>query len=161
MRCFASLCLGLALCAAGCNRTPDWKRAGDENITENLFATHERREAIPFFEQKGRYFDNDASTTVDRDVVLPLLKRLNGVAATEQWVVLRPEVENWAGGLVIGLPEDPQTVDQMAQVVQEADDAFPGFIIQQWGHEWLAIDFIDQETYEFLKKSNPAIDQQR
>src|SRR6516225_2184782 len=161
MRFLIVLCFGVTLCAAGCSGNPDWKAVGDDNVRDGLLATHERREAIPFFEQQGRYFDNDASTTVDRDVVLPLLKRLNGVAATEQWVVLRPEVEDWAGGLVIGLPEGPQTVDQMAQVVQEADDAFPGFIIQQWGYEWLAIDFIDQETYEFLKKSNPAIDQQR
>ena len=55
----------------------------------------------------------------------------------------------------------PWPVDRMAQVVQEADDQFPGFIVQQWGHEWLAIDFLDQESYEFLKKSNPGMDKQR
>jgi len=161
MRCFASVCLGLMLCAAGCSRDPDWKEVGDDNIRENLFSTHERREAIPFFEEKGRYFDVDTSTTVDRDVVLPLLKRLNEVASTEQWALIRPKHDDWAGALVIGLPDNPQTVDRMAQVVQEADDQFPGFIVQQWGHEWLAIDFLDQETYEFLKKSNPDMDKQR
>ena len=161
MRSFVSLCLGMVLCAAGCSRDPDWKEVGDDNIRENLFATHERREAIPFFEEKGRYFDMDASTTVDRDVVLPLLKRLSEVASTEQWVMIRPTAEDWAGALVIALPENTHTVDRMAQVVQEADEQFPGFIVQQWGHEWLAIDFVNQETYEFLKKSNPDIDKQR
>jgi len=34
------LCLGIVLCAAGCSRDPDWKQVGDENVTENLFATH-------------------------------------------------------------------------------------------------------------------------
>src|SRR5262252_7940424 len=99
MRFFIVLCCGVTLCAAGCSGNPDWKAMGDDNVRDGLFATHERREAIPFFEQNGRYFDMDASTTVDRDVVLPLLKRLNEVAATEQWVMLRPEDKSWAGAL--------------------------------------------------------------
>jgi len=158
---YVSLCLGIMLCAAGCNGNPDWKEVGDENVRDGLFATHERQEAIPFFEKNGRYFDIDASTTVDRDVVLPLLKRLNEVASTEQWVMIRPDEKDWAGALVIGLPEDSKTVELMAKVVQEEDDRFPGLIVQQWGHEWLAIDFLDQQTYEFLKKSEPNIDKQR
>jgi hypothetical protein len=161
MRSSLTLCLGMVLCAAGCSREADWKEVGDDNVRDGLFTTHERREAIPFFEQKGRYVDVDASTTVDRDVVLPLLKRLQEVATTEQWVMIRPTANDWAGALVVELPDDPETVDRMAQVVQEADDQFPGFIVQQWGHEWLAMDFLEKETYEFLKKSNPDMDQQR
>jgi hypothetical protein len=161
MRANVLICLGLAVFAAGCAGETDWKEVGDDNVRDGLFTTHERREAIPFFEQNGRYFDIDAETSVDRDVVLPLLKRLNEVAATEQWVCLRPKTDDWAGALVIGLPESQETVEQMAQVVQEADERYSGFIVQQWGHEWLAIDFLDQQTYEFLKKSNPDMDKQR
>ncbi len=161
MRCFALLSLGIVLCAAGCSSKPDWKQVGDENVTENLFANNERREAIPFFEKQGRYFDMDESTTVDRDVVLPLLKRLNEVVPTEQWAIIRPKKDDWAAALVIALPDNEKTVDRMAQVVQEADDKYSGFIVQQWGHAWLAVDFLDQETYEYLKKSNPDMDKQR
>src|ERR1700730_5678649 len=125
------VCLGLMLCATGCSRDPDWKAVGDDNVRDGLFATHERQEAIPFFERNGRYFDLDASTTVDRDVVLPLLKRLNEVAPTEQWVMLRPEEKDWAGALVIELPQDSETVERMAQVVEEEDDRFPFLIVQQ------------------------------
>ena len=49
----------------------------------------------------------------------------------------------------------------MADAVQEADDKFSGLILQQWGHQWLVIDLIDQQTYETMKKSNPDIDNQR
>jgi len=49
----------------------------------------------------------------------------------------------------------------MADSVQEADDKFSGLILQQWGHEFLMIDLIDQESYDILKKSNPDIDNQR
>jgi hypothetical protein len=161
MRFLIVLCFGVTLCAAGCSGNPDWKAVGDDNVRDGLLATHERREAIPFFEQNGRYFDMDSSTTVDRDVVLPLLKRLNEVAATEQWAMIRPNETDWAGALVIALPGNAETVERMAQVVQEADDNYSGFIAQQWGHEWLAIDFFDKETYEVLKKGNPDIDKQR
>jgi hypothetical protein len=34
-------------------------------------------------------------------------------------------------------------------------------IAQQWGHQWLLFNLIDQQSYEMLKKSNPRIDDQR
>ena len=34
-------------------------------------------------------------------------------------------------------------------------------ILQQWGHRWLSIDFLDAETVEFLKKSDPDLEKQR
>ena len=92
---------------------------------------------------------------------MPLLKRLKELAATEQWVMLRPEKKNSAYAVVIKLPPDPALVDRMADAVQEADDKFSGFILQQWGREWLLIDLIDQQSYEFLKKTNPDIDKRR
>ena len=60
-----------------------------------------------------------------------------------------------AYGVLIGLPNDPKLVDRMADAVQEADDKFSGFILQQWGHEWLLIDLIDQHSYEALKEGRP------
>ena len=32
--------------------------------------------------------------------------------------------------------DDKQTVERMGQVVEEADERFPGLIVQQWGYEW-------------------------
>ena len=80
---------------------------------------------------------------------------------TPQWAILRPEKANSAYGVLIGLPNDPKMVDRMADAVQEADDKFSGFILQQWGHEWLLINLIDQHSYETLKKADPRIDDQR
>jgi hypothetical protein len=122
---------------------------------------HEKQEALPFFEKQGRFYDLDGTTHVDHEVVVPLLKRLNEIASTEQWVMLRSKKRDSAYAVVIGLPEDPHVVDQMAEAVQQADDNFSGFIVQQWGHQWLVIDLIDQQAYELLKKSRPEIDKQR
>ena len=93
--------------------------------------------------------------------MVPLLKRLKELVPTPQWAILRPEKKNSAYGVLIGLPKDQQLVDRMADEVQKADDKFSGFILQQWGREWLLIDLIDQQSYEMLKKSDPQIDHQR
>ena len=152
-------CLGFALLSAGCGR--DIKQVADRHVDVDMLNKHEKRPAVPFFEKHGQFFDIDKTTNVDQEVVLPLLKRLNELAPTPQWVVMRPEKRDAAYGVVIGLPKDPKLVDRMAEAVQEADDKFDGLILQQWGYEWLLINLIDKQTYETLKKSNPTIDQQR
>jgi hypothetical protein len=151
--------LGFALCAGGCGN--DIQGIADQHVRADMLDKHDKREALPFFEQHGHFFDADSTTHVDNEVVVPLLKRLQELAATEQWVMLRPEKKSSAYAVLIKLPPDPQLVDRMAEAVQDADDKFSGFILQQWGHEWLLIDLLDQQAYEFLKKTNPDIDQQR
>ena len=158
MRWFVFAGLGVALCGCG---QPDYKQIADDRVQDLLFDKFERCEAIPFFEEQGKFFDVDATTTVDRDVILPLLRRLREVDQTEQWVLLRPGKADSAVALVVRLPENSHTVERMAQAVQEADDGYSGFIIQQWGHEWLGMALVDQAVYEFLKKANPDIDKQR
>ncbi len=153
------VCLGAALAAVGCGR--DLQKIADQHVQRHFFDKHEKREAISFLENHGQFFDIDPSTHVDRDVVLPLLKRLKEVAETPQWAIMRPEKKNSAYAMVVGLPKDPQLVDRMAEAVQQADDNYSGFILQQWGHEWLVFDVIDKQAYEFLKKNNPNIDKQR
>jgi hypothetical protein len=134
---------------------------GDRHVRKDLLGKHPKAEALPFFENQGRYFDRDNTTHVDRDVVVPLLKRLGTIARTEQWVMLRPDRKDSAYALLVKLPSDRRVEDQMAEAVQEADDNFPGLILQQWGHEWLLMDRIDEKSYEYLKKVRPNIDKQR
>src|ERR1700722_1518248 len=147
------VCLALALCACGCSK--DLKAMGDQHVHKDLLDKHEKEATIPFFEKQGRFFDMDDSTHVDQEIVLPLLKRLQTIAPTEQWVMLRPNKKNAAYALLVKLPGDRRIEDQMAGAIQEADDNFPGLILQQWGHEWLLMDLIDQKSYEYLKKVRP------
>jgi hypothetical protein len=154
-----TLLLGLSSCLGGC--TSDIQEVADRHVQVDLLDKHEKREAIPFFEKRGRFYDLDDTTHVDREVVLPLLKRLKELAPTDQWAVLRPEKANSSYGVLIGLPADPTVVDRMAEAVQEADDRFSGFILQQWGHRWLLINLIDEQTFEYLKASNPDLEKQR
>jgi hypothetical protein len=151
--------MALAVCILGCGR--DIQDVADQHVQRDLLDRHEKRAALTFFEQKGQFFDVDANSHVDREIVVPLLKRIKELAPTEQWAMLRPEKQNSAYAMLVKLPKDRKVVDQIAEAVQEADDNFPGLILQQWGREWLLFDLIDQQAYETLKKSNPDIDQQR
>ncbi|HUE14036.1 MAG TPA: hypothetical protein VMR25_07725 [Planctomycetaceae bacterium] len=153
------VCLALAWCGSGCGK--DIQAVADQHVRNDMLDKHEKRPALPFFEKHGQFFDLDSTSKVDQEVVVPLLKKLNEIAATQQWAMLRPEQANSAYGILIELPKDPKTVDRMAEAVQQADDKFSGFILQQWGHEWLLIDLIDQQSYETLKKADPDIDKQR
>lgn len=153
------LCLALALCASGCSK--DLKAMGDRHVQKDLLDKHQKEPAIPFFEKQGRLFDQDDTTHVDQEIVLPLLKRLQTIAPSEQWVMLRPNKKNAAYALLVKLPGDRRVEDRMAEAIQQADDNFPGLILQQWGHEWLLMDLIDQKSYEYLKKVRPNIDKQR
>jgi hypothetical protein len=149
----------MVLSACGCRN--DFQEIADNHVRKDVLAGYEKVPALSFFDKQGRFFDMDESTHVDHEVVVPLLKRLSEIATTPQWAVLRPKTPNVASAVLIGLPKDPRTVDRMADAVQAADDNFSGLILQQWGHEWLMIDLIDQQAYEALKKTNPDIDKQR
>jgi hypothetical protein len=152
-------CVALAVLAGGCRK--DFKEFADQHVRKDMLALHEKCDAVSFFEKHGQFYDLDSTTHVDQEVVVPLLKKLKAIAPTEQWAMIRPEKKDSAYGVLIGLPKDRKVVDRTAEAVQEADDKFDGFILQQWGREWLVINLIDQQSYETLKKSNPDIDNQR
>lgn len=159
MRSIMPLVLGWVLCASGCGK--DYKKVADRMVEQNLLKQEGRCEAIGFFEQGGHLFDQDDTTTVDRDVVLPMLKQVRETARTGQWVVPQSNNPKQALALLIELPDDKATVDRMAKDVEAADDKFSGLILQQWGHQWLSLDLIDQETAEFFKRTDPDLERQR
>lgn len=150
----------LLVCCIGCGQQRDFKKIADGRV-HDLFGKFKKSDAITFFEKQGKFFDVESDTTVDKDVVLPLLKRLQEVNKTEQSVLLKPEHDDIALALFVQLPNEKDTVDRMAKVVEDADNQYTGFIMQQWGREWLGLAFIDQKVYEVLKKSNPKMDKQR
>ena len=64
MRCAVCVTIILALLAVGCRK--DLKQIADDHVRNDMLQKYEKREAIPFFEQKGKYFDTDATTDVDQ-----------------------------------------------------------------------------------------------
>ncbi len=154
------LCL-IPLCFWSVGCSPDIKQVADELVTDDFLKKGTQVAAIPFFEKGGHYFDDDATTKVDREIVLPLLQKLDTVSRTPQWVVPDERDPKRAFAVLIELPNDKSVVDTMAKAVEEADAQFDGMIMQQWGHRWLSIDLIDKESADFFKKANPDFDKQR
>lgn len=158
--CFLLAAGSLTFSLGGCGNT-DYQEFADDQVAELVDEVDEKVDAIPFFEKKGKFYDEDASTTVDRDIVLPLLKVLKEIAPTQQWVIPMPEDPKTAFAVYVKLPSDLKVASRMADAVEFADEQFDGLILQQWGHEWLSIMLISKETYEFHKQSRPDIDKQR
>jgi len=147
------LLLVLTSCLSGCGK-PDYKKFADKMVQKNVLEKRESRRAIEFFEEDGHFFDDEESgTNVDREILLPLLKRLMDIASTEQLAMLHPDDKNRALVLLVELPKDAEARKKMEQAVSEADDRFDGEILQQWGHEWLQMDVVDKETSDFLKEA--------
>ena len=112
----------LCLLAVGCS--PDIKQVADEMVTDDFLKKGNQVMAIPFFEKGGHYFDDDASTKVDREIVLPLLQKLDTISHTPQWVVPDERDPKRAFAVLIELPSDNSVVDTMAKAVEEADAKF-------------------------------------
>lgn len=155
------LAFSLLLLVSGCGQ--DLQSRADQIVADEYLKAGTHVKAIPFFEACGRYFDEDEAnpSQVDQKIVLPMLKDLYQFHAGEQWVVPDPRDAKVAFALLIELPEDAAQVDAMAKIVEAADDKFDGKILQQWGHKWLSIDLIDQETADFFRKSDTDFDKQR
>lgn len=155
--------LPLLLMACGCGGK-DYKQIGDKMVTEAFDQHGPRVEAIPFFEKGGRYYDKEDDTRpnfVDREILLPMLKKLQETYRTDQWVIPTKDDPNMAMYVLVALPANKNAEDALAKVVEEYDQKFDGLILQQWGHEWLSIDFMSKESLEFFKKSDPDIEKQR
>lgn len=151
----------LAVLFSGCGT--DIQQQADQMVVDDFLKQGTQVNAIPFFLNKGRYFDQATSdpTSVDQQVVLPMLKDLHALCPLKQWVIPDKSNPKLAFAVLVELPDDSAQVDAMAQIVEAADAKFDGMILQQWGHHWLSVDLVDSETAEFFKKSDPSFDKQR
>ena len=147
------------LCAAGCGE--DFKQTADSNVEAYIQQHLDRVPAVEFFEAGGSYYDDEESPEVDREILLPMLKQLLEISDTGQWVLPSKDDPKRAFAVLVEIPADKNIEQSMARIVEEADKRFDGLILQQWGHRWLSLDFLDQESVEFFKQSDPDFEKQR
>lgn len=100
-------------------------------------------DAVSYLEAGRRHHDYDGSgTTVDRDHALPLMKRLRDEFQLQPKAMISDDdTRDFATELLVALPAGGH--ESIKQVVDEADDKYPGNITQEWGHKWLAISFLE------------------
>lgn len=47
-----------------------------------------------------------------------------------------------------------RVVKKMAAIIQEADDAYEGIVMDHWGEKWLSFDWMQGEDLEMLKEAD-------
>jgi hypothetical protein len=129
--------------AAGCGQGIDSRSHLDDLINSVWLVDFETRNAIEYLETGGAHYDylESDGTTVDADVVLPLLKRLQDEFQVETLAVLETD-QNWAWVLLVRLPANPLARQQIEAAVRESSAGFD--VSLEWGYQWLAIDFIEE-----------------
>ena len=152
-----SLFFALALAFAtgvGCGKAPILDaKALDSQIEESWMANRKMVDAIPFLERGGHYENHGdkAEVPVDRPHVLPLLKRIRDELALKPVAIL--EGPDLAMAILVEIPKDPAQRKRLRDMMQPADDAFPGLLMDNWGQKWLSLDFLDEQEVAALNSS--------
>jgi hypothetical protein len=141
----------------------DYKAALDEQITERWMPGREVVDALDFFKQGGVYENRDpeAEIDIDREYVIPLLQRLKDEFHLNALAIVEPpppqapgseELPKIAMAVVVEAPQDRETRNKVRAAILETADEFPGFAMQNWSHNYVALDFLDeQETTPLIQ----------
>lgn len=146
------ICILAVMLAAGCGPSRAEVEAArmDRQVEVDWMEGHEVVNAIQFFEGGGHYEDLEPDqTSIDRNHVLPLAKRLQQELKMDPLVVLiDPET---AFALVAELPPQEESRAKLRTILNEADEAFPGFVFDNWGQRWLSVDLLNETETKVLK----------
>ncbi len=142
----------MACCGCGSSVVSD-AAALDTQIEDQWMVNRQVVDAIPFLEKGGQYenLGNKGEVPIDKPYVLPLLKRIRDELSLKPVAVL--EGPQHAMAILIEIPKDPIQRQRMGDILQQAADSFPGLLMDNWGHKWLSLDFLDQQEVAVLKSS--------
>jgi hypothetical protein len=153
----------LMLAAAGLLAYVYWPRIDhkdvlDRQIQEEWMPGREVVDALKFFDGGGTY-KSDARTDaagLDRDYVVPLLKRLRDEHHLRVTVILRDDVPNTVLALLAEAPASRAARNAVRTTILEAADGFPGLVLQNWSHQWVSLDFLDAQEMTAFKPQTLA-----
>ena len=147
------LAIALAMCV-GCGSSAISDAAAlDTQIEEQWMAQRQVVDAIPFLERGGRYenLGIQGEVPIDQPHVLPLLKRFRDELSLKPVAVL--EGPQFAMAILVEIPKDPARRKRLRETLQQADDAFSGLLMDNWGQKWLSLDFLDEQEVSVLQRS--------
>jgi uncharacterized protein YlxP (DUF503 family) len=124
----------------------DYKAVLDRQITEEWMAGREVVDALEFFEKGGVYEnrDSDEAMDIDQKYVVPLVKRLKDEFHLNVLAIVEPDSTNTAMAIVAEVPPDRETRNKIRAAILETADKFPGFAMQNWSHNYVSLDFLDE-----------------
>ncbi len=151
-----SLSVVLVFSSSGC--APDHEAELDAKVMQEWMRPDMYVDAIEYLESGGHYYvadDTPGAMDLDREAIAPFLSDLKQAFGKEQYAIL-VEDEDYAWGFVMKLPSDEAGRKRFAAYLESVRPDFPGMILEQWGHEWISFDFLDEEQAEFIRESEAA-----
>jgi hypothetical protein len=148
----ALLTVSLLSVASGCGDAPqDLQAIFDEEVRTSWKENWHWVEGIAFLESGGLYADtgDPEDQPLDRPNVLPLLRRLKEAGKLDWQAVVDKDDHTMAVAIVAKLPGDPEAVARIKDILAEEQQHFPGAILEQWGYQWLSLDFLNREQAAF------------
>ena len=109
-------------------------------------------DAIQHLARGGSYVDtgDPEDPVLDRPHILPLLQRLGKECDLEWQAVLEETNQTRAWAVIAKLPNDAALRKRIEAALAREEKTFPGAIVQQWGHQWLSLDFLTKEQAAFF-----------
>lgn len=143
-----------ALALSGCS-LEDPKADLDDLVDRIWMEDWEHQDAIEFLEKGGHCYNDGLegrTPGVDRDLLLPFLKRIKEENQADPVAILDENDSNWAWAIVIRLPDNSADRKAISRATREMDEKFPGTVDEEWGHEWLSITLLDPWEVEALEE---------
>ncbi len=132
---------------AGCSNQVDYAQVADDYLEQRL--GREQMPALEFFAQGGHYYDEPGWTSLDQEYIVPIVRGLKELGG-DPFVVLNEKDPKRATDLVVELPSDSAQLKKYEEFINAKKEGFPGLILDQWGHRYLALDFADEEEAEVI-----------
>jgi hypothetical protein len=149
------LCCTAIAAISGCSLAGlgfDPKQVVDEMVEDDMLGLNQDKKipAVEFFEKGGKHYEvmgRGEGSNVDRNLVLPLMKRLRDEFKAEP-IVLVPDDAEYCWEIVVKLPAGAAARAGIAKAISETDAKFAGEIAADWGHKWLAFNFQDPDEID-------------
>ena len=129
----------------------DFRDFADKVVEQDWLVNLKKVDAIEFLDGGGHFADHEASRgkDLDKNIVRPLVNRLKTDAQLEV-IALIDQQPNQAISMAARLPEDRERLLLVKRIIKEADDAFPGVILRQYGYHWMYFEVLDEMTAKQL-----------
>lgn len=153
----------LLLAAAGLFAYVYWPRVDhkaelDRQIQEAWMSGREIVDALEFFEKGGSYESDDrpSAASLDQEYVIPLVKHLREQHHLKVMAIVRDDDSKRAMAIVAEAPASRAARNAVRTTILAAADAFPGLLLQNWSHQWVSLDFIDDQEMAAFKPQTLA-----
>ena len=125
----------------------DFKAITDKQVEQDWIVNLKKVDAIEFLNGGGHYADIEPveDLEMDQKVVRPLVERLKKDARLEVFALI-DQIPDRAFAFAARLPEDHSQRLLIKRIVKEADDAFPGVILRNYGYHWMYFSVLDETT---------------